>query len=209
MEPSAPNPQADVIGRLELIERRQKKQFLVLTSTVCVVFVLLLAFAGVVFWNLRKTTASEAQILKSQTDLQFSDAVNDYNRDADFVTINIGVIQFLRRGFSITFDSANYSQDGLTLTGTIGNPMQLWISSLTLNMSVRPYPYQVRAKWDKDKFVFWNTSDFEVGNGQVNVGLLNPGSTASFTITIPNVKQTKDEPEIAVWFSGERYSYLK
>lgn len=168
-----------------------------------------MAFAGIVLWNLRKITANQVELQKSQADLQFSDAVSDYNRDTDFVTINIGVIQFLRRGFSITFDSANYSQDGLTLAGTIGNPTQLWISSLTLNMSVRPYPYQVRDKWDKDKFAFWNTSDFEVGKGQVNVGVLGPGSTATFAITIPNVKQTKDEPEIAVWFSGERYSYLK
>jgi hypothetical protein len=130
-------------------------------------------------------------------------------RDTDFVTIQIGTIQFLRRGFSVTFDSAKYTQDGLVLSGTIGNPTQLWINTLTLNFSVRPYAYQVREKWDKEPFIFWNTSEFEIGKAQVNVGTLTPGSTTPFTVTIPNVKQTKDEPQIAVWFSGERYSYLK
>jgi hypothetical protein len=37
----------------------------------------------------------------SQRDLEFSQAVDDYN--TDFTTTGIGAIQFLRRGFSITF----------------------------------------------------------------------------------------------------------
>lgn len=40
------------------------------------------------------------------------------------------------------------------------------------------------------------------------VGVLNPGSTAFFEVTIPNVQQTSDNIEVAVSFSGERYQYL-
>lgn len=188
--------------RLEISERRSKRRFVILLLATILILVLLLTAVGLGFWQLKK-------ISNNQADLQFSDAVNDYTRGNDFVTIQIGVIQFLRRGFSITFDSAHYSQDGLTLAGTVGNPTELWINSLTLNFSVRPYPYQIREKWDKEKFIFWNASDFEIGSAQVNVGMLNSGSTTPFTVTIPNVKQTKDSPQIAIWFSGERYNYMK
>lgn len=202
---SDPFPEAgtsDLNARLETSERRNKRRFTVLLVAVIALLVLLVAAAGLGFWQLKKITDNQA-------DLQFSDAVNDYTHDTDFVTVQIGVIQFLRRGFSITFDSAHYSEDGLTLTGTVGNPTELWISSLTLNFSVRPYPYQIRKKWNKENFIFYNPSAFEIGDAQVNVGLLNPGSTTPFTVTVPNVKQTKDAPQVAIWFSGERYRYLK
>lgn len=192
----------DLSKRVEVLERRGKGRFRVLLSLVCIFLIVLVAVAGLGFWQLKV-------IKSSQENLKFSDAVNDYLRDSDFVTIQIGTIQFLRRGFSIDFDTARYTQDGLVLSGTIGNPTQLWINTLTLNFSVRPYAYQVREKWDKNNFIFWNTSDFEIGKAQVNVGSLIPGSTTSFSVTIPNVKQTKDEPQIAVSFSGERYNYLK
>lgn len=208
MEISPSLSPVDVNTRLESLERRAKRRFASLTLF-CLVLVLLVGLGGFSIWQTRKIARNLVNVQKSEADLQFSDSVNDYNHGSDFVTVDIGTIQFLRRGFSITFDSANYSENGLTLSGTLGNPTQLWITSLTLNLSARPYPYQVRNKWDKDKFIFWNTSDFQMGSAQVNVGVLNPGATTPFTVTIPNVKQTKDQPEIAVWFSGERYSYLK
>jgi hypothetical protein len=192
----------DLVKRVEGLERGARRRFYVLLLALFALLILLAGSAGWGIWRLK-------DVEKTQTNLAFSDTVNDYTRDADFISIQIGTIQFLRRGYSITFDSARYSQDGLTLVGTVGNPTQLWISSLTLNFSVRPYAYQVREKWNRDKFIFWNTSDFEVGKAQVNVGTLNPGSTTVFSVTIPNVKQTKDEPQVAVWFSGERYNYLK
>ena len=49
------------------------------------------------------------EIKPNQANLEFSDAVNDDLRGTDVVTIQIGTIQFLRRGFSITFDSARLS----------------------------------------------------------------------------------------------------
>lgn len=192
----------DLSKRIGILERLSKRRFRVLLPVVCTLFVVLGVAAGLDFWQLR-------EIKTNQENLRFSDAVNDYLRDTDFVTIQIGTIQFLHRGFSIDFDSAKYTQDGLVLSGTIGNPTQLWINTLTLNFSVRPYAYQVREKWNKENFIFWNPSEFEIGKAQVSVGTLIPGSTSLFTVTVPNVRQTKDEPQIAVWFSGERYNYLK
>jgi hypothetical protein len=192
----------DLSKRVEVLERRSKRRFRIFLSVVCILFILQVTGAGLGFWQLK-------EIKTTQENFRFTDAENDYLRGMDFVTIQIGVIQFLRRGFSIDFDSAKYTQDGLVLSGTIGNPTQLWINTLTLNFSARPYAYQVREKWNKDNFIFWNTSDFEIGKAQVNIGTLNSGSTSLFSVTIPNVKQTKDEPQIAAWFSGERYSYYK
>jgi hypothetical protein len=193
---------SDLSKRVDVVERRSKRHFRILLSVFCILLIVSGTAAGLGFWQLK-------QIKSGVENLSFSDAVNSYVRDADFVTIQIGTIQFLRRGFSISFDSAKYTQDGLVLSGTIGNATQLWINTLTLNFSVRPNAYQVREKWNKDPFIFWNTSDFEIGKAQVNVGTLIPGSTTLFTVTVPNVKQTKDEPQIVVWFSGERYSYMK
>jgi hypothetical protein len=193
---------SDLLKRLEILERHSKRRFRVLLALLCILIVGLVVASGWFFWQVK-------EIRTKQATFEFDDAVNDYLRSADFVTIQIGTIQFLRKGYSISFNSAKYSQDGISLEGTIGNPTELLINSLTLNLSVRPYPYQVREKWEKDRFIFWNASDFEIGKAQVNVGSLTPGSTSPFTVTIPNVKQTKDEPQVAVWFSGERYSYLK
>jgi hypothetical protein len=193
---------ADLSAQLGLIRRQNRVRFRILVSIICLIFLLLASVAAFNLWQIQS-------IKKSQKDLEFSQAITDYDAGTDFVTADIGSIQFLRRGFSISFDSANYSQDGLDLTGTIGNPTQLAISSLSLHFSVRPYPYSVRDKWEKEGFLFYNPSEFEIGNGQVNVGYLGPGSTAAFSVTVPNVKQTKESQQIAVWFSGERYTYLK
>jgi hypothetical protein len=170
---------SDLSKRVEVLERRSKRRFRILLSVFCILFILLGAMAGLGYWQL-------TQIKSGVENLSFSDAVNSYVRDADFVTVQIGTIQFLRRGFSVSCDSARYTQDGLVLSGTIGNPTQLWINSLTLNFSVRPYAYQVREKWNKDQLIFRNTSDFEIGKAQVTVGTLMPGSTASF----PSPSQT-------------------
>jgi hypothetical protein len=193
-----------ITERLEAIERRfRSRTRWLLTSMIMVVGVL-----AVICWlDFRQSTAVKT-LGASVEDLQFSDAVNDYLRNADFIIPDIGSIQFLRRGYSITLDSAQYAQDGLVLKGNIGNATQLYLNSLTLNFSARPYPYEVREKWKTKRYIFWNQSEFEIGNAQVQVGTLNPGATTSFSVTIPNIKQTPNKPQIAVWFSGERYLYL-
>jgi hypothetical protein len=59
----------------------------------------------------------------------------------------VNIIQFLHGGYSITFDSVNYTQEGLVLGGRIGNPTQLWISNLALKFIARPYPRGIHNKW--------------------------------------------------------------
>jgi hypothetical protein len=150
-------------------------------------------------------------IEKTQKDLAFEQFVAGYNTGQDFVQPTVNTIQFLRRGYSITLDKVEYNQNGLVLGGRLGNATQLWISSLALNFSARPYPYRIRDKWDKDNgpgSLPWWEDDWSIGTAQTAVGILNPGSTTGFEVTIPNVKQTSDSIQIAVWFSGERYQYL-
>lgn len=74
----------------------------------------------------------------------------------------------------------------------------------------RPSPffpiYKNRDKIPKDPFFLFGDSA-DIGSGQTTVRYLGPGKTASFSMTIPNVKQTSDGIQIVVSFSGERYGY--
>jgi hypothetical protein len=194
--PSQPN--ADEL--LVKLAKRTKR----LSVFVIVVVILFAVAAGVGFFLLnRKLNALQ----KSQKDTEFSLFITDTNALEDFVQPTVNTIQFLRHGYSILFDKVEYTQNGLVLSGQIGNPTHLWISSLALTLSARPLRYKLRDKWDKDPYGLWS-GDWNIGTAQTTVGALNPGSTTFFEVTIPNVKQTSDNMEIAVSFSGERYQYL-
>ena len=127
-------------------------------------------------------------------------------RDRSEVGLQVGAIQFLRTGYSIQLESAEYGADGLTLAGEIGNPTQLWVSNVTVNFTAAtPYGFD---EWMRSKP---NSLVKVVGTGQSSIILtLAPGKTARFLATIPNLKQTPgdpNQPTIFVNFSGERYSY--
>lgn len=196
---SVPQPVSDH-PNLETPTKRTTKASLLLT----LVSVLLVAAIGTSLFLLwRKVNHIE----EAQKNLQFDQFISDYNGGTDFVRPTVNTIQFLRRGYSISFDSVEYTQNGLVLSGRIGNATQLWVSSLALGFSARPFPYKIKDKWIESKFPWW-ADDWNFGNAQTTVGDLNPGSAALFNVTIPNVKQTADEFQIAVSFSGERYQYL-
>jgi hypothetical protein len=139
------------------------------------------------------------------SDLSFSQMNSDYTHDNDLLSPDVGTIQFLHHGYSIRFDTITYSQNGLEVTGTLGNPTQLNLSSINLKLSARPWLYKSREKLEKDPFLLY-TGD-EIGSAQTNVPYLFPGKTQTFSVTIPNVRQTPDGFQIAVSFSGERYGY--
>jgi hypothetical protein len=158
-----------------------------------------LSVSGYSAWKLRELTGK-------LDDLSFQQTASDYNYDNDLLTPDVGTIQFMHKGYSIRFDSVSYTPSGLEVTGTLGNPTQLTLSSLNLKLSARQFIYKNRGKILKDPFFLYGDSA-DVGSGQTTVGYLGPGKTASFSMTIPNVKQTSDGIQIVVSFSGERYSY--
>ena len=139
-------------------------------------------------------------------DLSFQQTSSDYSHDNDLLSPDVGSIQFLHRGYTITFNSLTYAPGGLEVTGTIGNPTQLNISSLNLKLSARPFLYKNRNAIIKDPWFMFGGAG-EIGSGQTTILYLPAGKTASFSMTIPNVKQTSDGFQIAALFSGERYSY--
>jgi hypothetical protein len=194
-------PLDDLISKLNKRTRRLLVALIVLST------LFLLSVGGGFFAARWKLKAIE----KTQKDLEFEEFVDGINSGQDFVQPTVNTIQFLRHGYSILFDKVEYTQNGLALSGQVGNATQLWVSSLALNFSARPYPYKIRDKWDKDNgpgFLPWWEDDWNIGTAQTTVGVLNPGSTTPFEVTIPNVKQTSDSIQIAVWFSGERYQYI-
>lgn len=200
------SPQPNVSDELLMKLNKRTKRLAIVVWVLVPCFILsLVATFFLARWKL-------AAIEKARKDMSFSLFVTDYNNGEDFVQPTVNTIQFLRHGYSITFDKVEYTQNGLVLSGQVGNPTQLWISSLALNFSARPYAYKIQDKWEKAQdspnfFVWWDT-EWTIGTAQTTVGTLNPGSTSNFSVTIPNVKQTSDNIQIAVSFSGERYSYL-
>jgi hypothetical protein len=182
-----------------------KKRMARLTwGLVIVVLVLVTLSATVFFFGWKKLKANE----KAQDNIRFVQFVAITREFTDFVQPKVNTIQFMHKGYSITFDSVEYTQDGLVLSGQVGNPTQLWISSLALDMTARPNPTKIRDKWMEKTLPWAWDNDWDIGHAQTTVGQLNPGTSAPFHITIPNVKQTSDEVEIVVSFSGERYQYL-
>jgi hypothetical protein len=155
--------------------------------------------SGYTLWALHKAN-------ETLNDMSFSETYTTYAQSNDLLTPDVGVIQFLHRGYSITFDSVSYTPSGLELAGTVGNPLQITVSSLNLKISARPPLYQVKDKVTKDPFFIYNT-EIDIGSGQTTVPILLPGTTQKFSMTIPNVKQTSDGLQLAVSFSGERYAY--
>lgn len=130
-------------------------------------------------------------------------------RDTDSITLDVGSIQFLRRGYSISLDEVVYGPNGVTLVGTIGNPYLIELSSLTLVFEVRRPYYMFREEYLDNPFGLLFSNELVVGSSQVAVGAVAPGSTASFRTTIPNVKQSSNQYEVGVSFSGERYRYMR
>ncbi len=198
---SVPNVDA-LVGQL----RQRTRRLLVGFTSVTLALAASVACLAFLVWKKAKA------IDKALEDRAFSQFQSDYNASTDLVVPQVNTIQFLHHGYSIIFNSVNYTQEGLSLTGTVGNPTELWISSLALKFTARPYPYQLREKWHKGYiggFFLWWSSDWDIGTGQTSVGSLNPGSSAFFSVNIPNVKQTSDPIQIEVTFNGERYSYLK
>jgi len=189
---------------LEKLELKTKR---LSTWTLVFFIVLLIVIASACaggFFLWKKAKALDA----AQKDLAFSQFITDTNHITDFVVPQVNTIQFLKRGYSITFDTVKYTQEGLLLSGTLGNGTELYLNSLAVNFVARPYPYKIKEKFEKQTFPWWS-DEWNIGSGQTNVGVLGPGTSVPFTVSIPNVKQTADSIEIAVSFSGERYSYLK
>jgi hypothetical protein len=127
----------------------------------------------------------------------------------------VGAIQFLGEGYSITLDSVSYEASGLRLVGRLGNHNALNISSLTLGLDVRRPFSTLRKQFIASKSLpdFYSTtggfSDLPIGKAQVVIGDLPAGTQASFSVIIPNVRQTKETFELVISFAGARYAYLR
>ena len=142
-------------------------------------------------------------------ELEWIDEVRGQDSYSDAVEPNVGTIQFLRRGYAIEFTKVIYAPSGLVLDGFVGNPTQIWISSLTLQFTA----YEPRSA-QRDKFFKENSHTFfifsveTIGSAQTEtINILPPGGRQPFHVVLPNVRQTKDGMQLTVAFSGERYSY--
>lgn len=198
MSPQESEAVGTTTGELEVQSRKVGRSALVwLSLVVAMVSLGLSTLTVVLVWR-----------LSSKVDgIDFQQTVDEYQNNNNLLSPDVGVIQFLKRGYTVTFDSLNYGPNGLAVTGTLGNPTQLTVSSINLKLEARPYPYDVRNKVKTDPYFFWS-NEIDIGSAETTVYFLGAGKTEPFAVAIPNVKQTKDGIQIAVSFSGERYSYM-
>jgi hypothetical protein len=165
------------------------------------IIVLFLGIEGVHVWQFLK-------LRKDLAALKWDVAVAGHDED-NVITTDVGTIQFLKRGgYSIQLDTAKYTNEGLELAGFVGNPTHLWISNLSLKFSAQKQLYQYEDDFTKDEFSFYFGPQ-AIGEAQSSpITSLIPGTRQPFSITIPNVKQTKEGIRLVVVFTGgERYSY--
>jgi len=146
---------------------------------------------------------------KVTDDVIFGRFVHYEAESDDYVKPITNAIQFFHDGYSVQFSAVDYTANGLFLSGEIGNPNEYRVSNLNLNFAARPYPVNVRDKWDRGNknTVGW-PPEWDIGNAQARVPVLDAGHTAKFSVTIPNVKQSAEQIRIAIIFSGESYTYL-
>ena len=145
---------------------------------------------------------------KDISGLQWSDAIHERDGDSELTT-DVGTIQFTKKGgYSITLDTAKYTGDGLYLHGEIGNPTYLTITNLAIKFTATKQLYQYEDDFDKDPWVMF-AGPPAIGEAQTSpIVYLGPGKAATFEVTIPNVKQTKEGVRLVVSFGGgERYAY--
>jgi len=170
---------------------------------------LVLAFIGFAAFSEYQQRA----LKKSIEAVEWDAALTDHRQTDNFITPTVGTIQFIKHGrYSIEIQDLKYTGNGLELSGLIGNATPLTLSTLTVTFTAsRPY-YKNRERYLKERSTPWDWysigwADDEIGKGQVLLEYLNSGSQVPFTVTIPNAKQTSDETEFSVSFSGERYAY--
>lgn len=160
------------------------------------------AVVSVLIWH------QSVVLTRTRTDILFGSFVHyDYDTD-DYVAPVVNAIQFFHDGYSLQFNKLEYTPEGLLLSGEIGNPNQFRILHLNLTFAVRPFPEKIKEKWvQSGTNVFGWSPQWDLGRATTNVGDLPPGRIATFTVTVPGVKQTSDPIRIAVLFSGEHYIY--
>lgn len=125
------------------------------------------------------------------------------------MTMELGVIQFLKSGFSVTLDSAEVTSTGVVLVGKFGNPKVLTLSGLTLEFQIEKPIWEVRKVWDKDRFALLFGDSLTVGKAQVSIGDVAAGGTTHFRVAVPNIKGDLKSYTVVVRLSGERYQYLR
>jgi hypothetical protein len=168
----------------------------ILTSIVVVV---LLGVDGFQLWRMHALT-------QRLEDAEWKLAIESKSHE-DTLRPDVGRIQFLRRGYSITLKAVRYTSEGLYMEGEVGNPMNLVIHNLTLRFSATKSLDQYREEFRGNRELL-SSGPPTVGQGETSpIASLGPGSLEHFEVTIPNVKQTQDGVRIAVQFSGARYGY--
>jgi hypothetical protein len=170
---------------------------------------LVLAFFSFAIFN----ECHQRALKKTMDNLAWDARLADHLQTDNFIMPTVGIIQFIKHGrYSVEIEDIKYTGNGLELSGFIGNATPLVLSTLTATFTAnRPY-YKNRERYLKQRGTSaeWFTvgwGDDEIGKGQVLLEYLGSGSRMPFAVTIPNVKQSSDETELAVSFSGERYTY--
>ena len=140
-------------------------------------------------------------------DIEWRQRLAEIHQSLNTIEPEVNVMQFLKRGYTIELEEVSYSQDGLRLSGYLGNPTTIYVHNVCLRFSARKHESFDEFR-KKEGFGRYFYSPEEIGNAQTEAILwIAPGKKGQFKVTIPNVRQTKEGFQLTVSFSGERYSY--
>ena len=164
-----------------------------------------------------RTFTQERATQRALRELQWQTALASVSTSAASVEPAVATIQFIKRGFSVEFDSVQYTAEGLRLSGFIGNPTHLTVSQVAIRFaaSQRPlspsYEDYMKGQVSLEATKGWVIlpGHIEMGHGEsAPIAALYPGTRAAFQVTVPNVKQSSDGFLLEASFTGtERYSY--
>jgi hypothetical protein len=148
--------------------KRNRLARLMLIWTISIVFVAS-AVEGYLLYNTQKQAA------RAIREEKWERLVSEYYLSADSISPQVGIIQFLKNGLSVTLNSANYTANGLELTGELGNARNVTISSITLHMTALHPIYSLRDKYLAGQDLTYTIqaqnlvlAGAEVGNGQTS-----------------------------------------
>lgn len=127
--------------------------------------------------------------------------------DANKLSLDVGIIQFLPAGIAVTLDAIEPTGAALELRGRVGNPRNVHISQLTVKFEAHRPAWEERDTWEKEGMLHMFLRKPK-SQGEAFVGYVSAGGTAPFRVILPSIGATpRDSLELRVTLSGERYSF--
>ena len=167
---------------------RSSRTSWLLRSLIFLVLGAIIAGLAVNMRTLRQLEGFEGQIEELDEDVDRLRWANRRRGRTNRIDLNVGTIQFLERGYSVHLEQVSYTQDGLNLSGYLGNPTNMTLTNVTLNFSAGK-----DGTFEEFREAVTLIDQLRVGTSvsaqSRPIAVLSPGTRATFEVTVPGVTQ--------------------